>query len=600
MDGMKILAMMKAMISEPLVKIGNEIQKINKNVMPEAEPEIHQMLTTDGDGNPKWEDSAQFRKRVTIKHPGDMSEGTTDTPGSASSLVNGIVRLIKVSDEVPAMGELFAEDTVLTVKDYTTGDSKGYPDAKYVFEGGYGRWKMSLIPYESSLSDDGTYPGIVVVTTPTKVNDTWNCYEPGTYMWAGSLGESWGVPEIEYTTTIPINEEHISEILPENVPVIETASAGQVATVKTVDEDGKPTEWEAESLPDHIKTIFIQDNSAYPGGNNNILVYDTEKILKGSEVVNLFRGFYLNEVPFVIRNIGIRENGLKWKLPLMSVKTWEIQSIEGGFRLRLHFSEEYADLLFSSVDDSIIIDPDWVAPAEVALKSEVEALAEEKLVQETAAVEIVNGAGKAVAYNYEFDMNTYTMVANGIKLAGYGESICGILSMDTPESIKAGDPVTIQHNGIGYILLGEDCEKGYELEAVEGGVFTSSITKVDAFTLEAGAAGKYVRANIISGADIGMKTIALRKNSSGELSCDMTNVQVQALYGSTNKIRAVFSYNVTVDGYNTHVLREAVKIVRFMSNSTDDVYFRFSFLTDDGRLETYQLNFDNTVVQVTD
>lgn len=66
MDGMKILAMIKAMISEPLVKIGNEIQKINKNMMPEAEPEIHQMLTTDGDGNPKWEEKLCYEEEQNI------------------------------------------------------------------------------------------------------------------------------------------------------------------------------------------------------------------------------------------------------------------------------------------------------------------------------------------------------------------------------------------------------------------------------------------------------------------------------------------------------------------------------------------------------
>lgn len=106
MDGMKILAMIKAMISEPLVKIGNEIQKINKNVMPEAEPEIHQMLTTDGDGNPKWEEKLAYDAQC-FEWDGN-EEGREIYKGAMAD------SYIFISDVVPSITEL-NQRCVLTI-----------------------------------------------------------------------------------------------------------------------------------------------------------------------------------------------------------------------------------------------------------------------------------------------------------------------------------------------------------------------------------------------------------------------------------------------------------------------------------------------------
>ena len=157
---------------------------------------------------------------------------------------------------------------------------------------------------------------------------------------------------------VPLDDKY----LPFSVPVIQSAEVGQILTVKEVDENSSPISWKMQNVPDHIKTIFVQDNSSFPGGNANIRVYDTEKFFTGKEIVDIFRQNNPNEVPLIIRDIGIFGDKGKWSLPSVIPKAWDITSIEGGYLLRLHFSNQCADLLFNSADDSIIVDPDWIAP----------------------------------------------------------------------------------------------------------------------------------------------------------------------------------------------------------------------------------------------
>lgn len=72
-------------------------------------------------------------------------------------------------------------------------------------------------------------------------SSTYPCTFTSSGFWIGKYNTSPGVATIEYrnTTTLPEN------YLPTTIPVIQSAQVGQTVVVKAVDENGKPTEWEA-------------------------------------------------------------------------------------------------------------------------------------------------------------------------------------------------------------------------------------------------------------------------------------------------------------------------------------------------------------------
>lgn len=195
------------------------------------------------------------------------------------------------------------------------------------------------------------------------------------YYYAVSCDKIYGITEektIAYDFTFIIgqekrvyrlNESGVSVISSsEDISAPSVATVGQPLVVKEVDENGKPIEWETKEFPDHIRTIEIDDNSVYPGGAANILIYDREKIFSATDLVNLFRTFSMNELPYVFRQVAQPQEEGTTKLPkFMLKKTWT-ESIEGGYLLHLHFDDSLADILANSADNTISLDPDWVAP----------------------------------------------------------------------------------------------------------------------------------------------------------------------------------------------------------------------------------------------
>ena len=221
----------------------------------------HQQLVTGADGKAKWADSGYIKSRIAIQYiPGDNKVGN---PGASSvKLVNNVSCLIKVSDYVPTMEELFAPDTTLVLAD--TGESLGKDDTTYVYDGAYGRWRFDLNPYNSDL------PGVLVVPKSFIVAGIYDCYEPGIYMWAGSLGRAWSGSklnpkqlELELTCSVPMSDVAI--------PHVQSASVGQTVVVKAVDENGKPTEWEAVDMATYDpNTMYLPITQRYTGGSEYV------------------------------------------------------------------------------------------------------------------------------------------------------------------------------------------------------------------------------------------------------------------------------------------------------------------------------------------
>ena len=111
---------------------------------------------------------------------------------------------------------------------------------------------------------------------------------------------------------------------------------------------------------------------------------------------------------------------------------------------------------------------------------------EQPVIAEKAGALIANGAGKGVKYD-----------TNGnVVLAAAGDAVCGVLIMQTPAEVPAGDDVTIQIKDIGYVLAGGTFKKGDALATNADGAFIKATGKACARALEDGAAGKYVHAHV--------------------------------------------------------------------------------------------------------
>ena len=110
---------------------------------------------------------------------------------------------------------------------------------------------------------------------------------------------------------------------------------------------------------------------------------------------------------------------------------------------------------------------------------------EQPVISEKIGAVIENGAGKGVKYS-----------GGNVVLAGAGEAICGVLIMQTPEKVEAGDDVTVQYKDIGYVMAGGSFVKGDALATDASGKFVKATGKAYARALEDGAAGQYVKAHI--------------------------------------------------------------------------------------------------------
>lgn len=246
----------------------------------------YQQLVADVNGNPTWSNMPYIAEPITIEHGEENWNSTkvdkispgriVDSSGTFATTINQIIRLKKVSGHVPTMEELFSSAVELHNYNPATGGEIHPPEAEYVFDGAYGRWSMTTAK-QSGISnpntEDGYQPLVLVVTKPllfnigSKNNNTYfaDCYEPGTYMWLSSLGKKCGYVEFTYPHATPIEKG--------TVPVIQTATVGQTIVVKAVDEDGKPTEWEAADMgggADLSSVVCLDREISLAGGEDGI------------------------------------------------------------------------------------------------------------------------------------------------------------------------------------------------------------------------------------------------------------------------------------------------------------------------------------------
>lgn len=110
---------------------------------------------------------------------------------------------------------------------------------------------------------------------------------------------------------------------------------------------------EGNIVSPHILNIELHDNTCYPGGQ--VLCYTHT----AKDLVSMFRNPHIRR-PMLTRRVSSMITDAI--VPYVRLRWYATVRIEGGFAVRLHFGNEYADIIANEVDNTITLDPDWVAP----------------------------------------------------------------------------------------------------------------------------------------------------------------------------------------------------------------------------------------------
>ena len=202
----------------------------------------NKVYVTDADGNPGWEDRTHGDGRVTIEWDGTYTK-KLDTPGTTSAtFINGMCRYWKISDALPTKDELFDDNAECV----TNGLTNAYNDITFEGDGWWGRWEWNTAPYPSGLNDDGTHPLVLVVEEPQVIAATdsfagFDCFEPGVYVPAGSIGAKVDFESLAFGWFKQLDEKYIPSTIarasdiPGGVTVDATLSVeGAAADAKAV------------------------------------------------------------------------------------------------------------------------------------------------------------------------------------------------------------------------------------------------------------------------------------------------------------------------------------------------------------------------------
>lgn len=191
-----------------------------------SEGKPYQQYVTDGEGKAKWEDRLAYKTKVfdDIVWDGIIEGHETAEPFPQ-------VTIVKVSD-IPLSAENVVGATIvygdeLRRVEVTQSVIESIDDSFWIFE------MIVLMP------EDGKFFSASLTS--------------GVWFFADSKAREFLSPEAAH----PIPAEY----LPTNVPVVQKAYPGQLIAVKTVDDDGRPTAWEA-AMP--FCFDLVNDNTVEP------------------------------------------------------------------------------------------------------------------------------------------------------------------------------------------------------------------------------------------------------------------------------------------------------------------------------------------------
>lgn len=158
------------------------------------------------------------------------------------------------------------------------------PEAEIVFSGGSWRTEGAYAFVEGktySVKWDGAeyncvayvspYAAAGVVSIGNKVDIGENTGEPFVMSSIGGTSLQIVRKDGKYTGSVTVSVDEVTvhkvdeKYLPDGIAKADTAEVGQTIVVKSVDENGKPTEWEAADLPTNyrlIKRIMLEEETA--------------------------------------------------------------------------------------------------------------------------------------------------------------------------------------------------------------------------------------------------------------------------------------------------------------------------------------------------
>ena len=181
--------------------------------------------------------------------------------------------------------------------------------------------------------------------------------EPFLLMYGGTSGNSRtvfytsGYADVDVTFAVykevinPISEDFI----PTTIPVIPSAIAGQTLIVKSVDENGKPVEWEAVRRDDARKVVIVDMTAIIP--NKLSCSYP--------DYAELFQRIGNDPLSFYeIERICLEPNGDE-----INIRAIRYEPLLGN-RMRIYFGDDLCPIIMDATNHTLILDPDWVAPAE--------------------------------------------------------------------------------------------------------------------------------------------------------------------------------------------------------------------------------------------
>ena len=130
------------------------------------------------------------------------------------------------------------------------------------------------------------------------------------------------------------------------------ASVGQTIAVKTIDENNKPTEWEAVDITKELTKIKM--------------IIDGD-IINCNYDANAIAGMMSPDTVVIIERIGLNANGDTSTIYSQGYDTIAVYDASYNpvkFQVRFNFSDDIQSIVVDILNNTIILDPDWVAPIE--------------------------------------------------------------------------------------------------------------------------------------------------------------------------------------------------------------------------------------------
>jgi hypothetical protein len=366
--------------------------------------DAHMQLVTDAEGNKVWEDQTHYKSLV------------------AAQLALG---------ETTFTSKMVQANMGLTSVPFNHGASEWGQLVDVVYDG---------VTYHCVAKEYTATPGSICVgNTSIGLKDTENTGEP--FLWVRlypSASSSYmytadsAATEHTVSSTLAEHYEYITlpeEYLPKNIPMLKEGKYGQTLMVSS-NSSGTPNAYEAVGFG-YLERIMFNDKSIYLNGSIDSIWHSVDYL------TNLFvreaKSFCL---PLAERRVWMPSDS-DYNLHSVFLKEFWVIEKDDDIIVHLHFCDEYPDLIIKKSDNSITLDPEWVAPVNVPTSDK-------------AHMQLVTNANGEMVWEdklcYDYRIN-YEVYAETTIPEGKG----GIMpEVDVIEPIVKNEPYVVTWDGVEY------------------------------------------------------------------------------------------------------------------------------------------------------